>query len=183
MVVVTAVILSAWREEFINREVKAREYLAWVFGAVAADTGITAILLRHTNIICRHQQLDIALELDDRELTNGDNQLVAGGIQSQILSPEAATDSTRHFTQVTRAAAMAGLAWGNNTGIQQDCINGFEHSSWTVGAFWKLAIHLVSVCHRQRDLPEYADDQHLCMLLRIPCRRNEYQRCKSRAGM
>lgn len=151
MVMVTRVIFLAWREEFINREVKAREYLTWVFCAVAADTGVTAILLWHADIVCRHQQLDIALELDDGELTDCDNQLVAGGIQSQILTAEAAADRTRHFTQLARAAAMAWLGRINNTGIEQDRINSLEYSGWTVGALCKLAIHLVWAVLRGED--------------------------------
>ncbi len=143
MEVLAIVVLLVWREEFFDWECKAGEYFAGIFCAVAANAGIAAILLRHTDIICRHKQLNIALKLDDRELTDGNNELVAGRIQCKILTAEAAADRTRHFAQLTAAATVTRLGWVDNACVEQDCINRFEHSGWTVGTLGELWVHLI----------------------------------------
>ena len=59
------------REKFIHRETETTEKLAGIFPISAA----AAFLFRKTDIVRRHDQLDISLQLDDAELAQSGIEL------------------------------------------------------------------------------------------------------------
>ena len=72
------------REKLVNRELKVRENLTGIL--LAANTAVRAVAARQTDIIRRHEQLDIAFQTDNRELAESDKQLVAIVAQYQIIA-------------------------------------------------------------------------------------------------
>lgn len=93
------------REKFLHREFKPVEHLAGIL-LLAASTGAAAILGRHTDVVRRHEQLNVALQANDGELSQRDKQLFHAGIQNNIIAKQTA-ERFRHFAQITAAAAAA----------------------------------------------------------------------------
>lgn len=86
----TACLVALRREKGVDREVKAREDLARVL--LTADTAVRAVAPRQTYVVSGHEQLDVALEPDDRELTEGYEQLIAIVAEHEIVTAEARAD-------------------------------------------------------------------------------------------
>lgn len=85
-----ACLVALRREKGVDGEVKAREDLARVL--LTADTAVRAVAPRQTYVVSGHEQLDVALEPDDRELTEGYEQLIAIVAEHEIVTAEARAD-------------------------------------------------------------------------------------------
>ena len=72
------------REKLIHRELEVLEQGAGIFGRACT------LLLRHAEIVCGHEQLYIALQADNAELTKGHQQLPAVTGNGQIVIETAA---------------------------------------------------------------------------------------------
>lgn len=96
---------SVLRKKFLHRKFKPAEHLAGIL-LLAASTGAAAILGRHTDVVRRHEQLNVALQANDGELSQRDKQLFHAGIQNNIIAKQTA-ERFRHFAQITAAAAAA----------------------------------------------------------------------------
>ena len=86
----TACLVALRREKGVDGEVEAREDLARVL--LTADTAVRAVAPRQTYVVSGHEQLDVALEPDDRELTEGYEQLIAIVAEHEIVTAEARAD-------------------------------------------------------------------------------------------
>ena len=82
--------LTARREKGVDGEVEAREDLARVL--LTADTAVRAVAPRQTYVVSGHEQLNVALKSDDRELTEGYEQLIAIVAEHEIVTAEARAD-------------------------------------------------------------------------------------------
>lgn len=91
-------VTFSWREKLIHRELEILEQGT----GVLRITG--ALFVRHTKIICGHQQLDIPFQLDDAELTQGYIKLTAFVSDHQIII-KAAADVGRYVCDGSIAAA------------------------------------------------------------------------------
>lgn len=100
--------VTAGREKLLYREVKPFKHIARIFRTttVSIISRTAAILRRHTDIICRHEQLNIPFQTNNRELAKCDIQLFDVIAQNDII-PEQAADIFRHLVQFTAAAAAA----------------------------------------------------------------------------
>ena len=74
----------------VDGEVEAREDLARVL--FTADTAVRAVAPRQTYVVSGHEQLNVALKSDDRELTEGYEQLIAIVAEHEIITAEARAD-------------------------------------------------------------------------------------------
>lgn len=117
-----AVILG--REELVNRELKGREQLAGVLVLAADAVGLRAVLVGHADVEGGHQELDIALELDDRELAQRDAEQVAVGAHIERLALEAAADRRGNLGDLAAAAARR----GDDLGLEENWIDNFDDS-------------------------------------------------------
>lgn len=86
----TACLVALRREKGVDGEVEAREDLARVL--LTADTAVRAVAPRQTYVVSGHEQLNVALEPDDRELTEGYEQLIAIVAEHEIVTAEARAD-------------------------------------------------------------------------------------------
>lgn len=86
----TACLVALRREKGVDGEVEAREDLARVL--LTADTAVRAVAPRQTYVVSGHEQLNIALKSDDRELTEGYEQLIAIVAEHEIVTAEARAD-------------------------------------------------------------------------------------------
>lgn len=86
----TACLVALRREKGVDGEVEAREDLARVL--FTADTAVRAVAPRQTYVVSGHEQLDVALKPDDRELTEGYEQLIAIVAEHEIVTAEARAD-------------------------------------------------------------------------------------------
>lgn len=86
----TACLVALRREKGVDGEVEAREDLARVL--LTADTAVRAVAPRQTYVVSGHEQLDVALKSDDRELTEGYEQLIAIVAEHEIVTAEARAD-------------------------------------------------------------------------------------------
>lgn len=86
----TACLVALRREKGVDGEVKAREDLARVL--LTADTAVRAVTPRQTYVVSGHEQLNVALKSDDRELTEGYEQLIAIVAEHEIVTAEARAD-------------------------------------------------------------------------------------------
>ena len=75
------------REKLVDRELEVCENLTGVL--LSANTAVRAVAARQADIKRRHEQLDIALQTNDRELTQGDEKLVSVIAQHQIVTVKA----------------------------------------------------------------------------------------------
>ena len=82
--------LTARREKGVDGEVEVREYLARV--GFATDVAVRAVAARQADVVGRHEQLNVALKSDDRELTEGYEQLIAIVAEHEIVTAEARAD-------------------------------------------------------------------------------------------
>lgn len=86
----TACLVALRREKGVDGEVEAREDLARVL--LTADTAVRAVAPRQTYVVSGHEQLNVALEPDDRELTEGYEQLIAIVAEHEVVTAEARAD-------------------------------------------------------------------------------------------
>lgn len=86
----TACLVALRREKGVDGEVEAREDLARVL--LTADTAVRAVAPRQTYVVSGHEQLNVALKSDDRELTEGYEQLIAIVAEHEIVTAEARAD-------------------------------------------------------------------------------------------
>ena len=86
----TACLVALRREKGVDGEVEAREDLARIL--LTADTAVRAVAPRQTYVVSGHEQLNVALEPDDRELTEGYEQLIAIVAEHEIVTAEARAD-------------------------------------------------------------------------------------------
>lgn len=86
----TACLVALRREKGVDGEVEAREDLARVL--LTADTAVRAVTPRQTYVVSGHEQLNVALKSDDRELTEGYEQLIAIVAEHEIVTAEARAD-------------------------------------------------------------------------------------------
>ena len=103
------------REKLAHREGNVAKQAAGIVGAAAG-----ALLLRHTVVIHRHQQLGIPLQADNGELSQCDID-PAAVVSAAKLAVEALADKGRHFAQV--AVAVPAAAVFHDPGVQNDGIN------------------------------------------------------------
>ena len=96
---------SVLREKFLHRKFKPAEHFAGVL-LLAASASAAAILGGHTDVIRRHEQLNVTLQANDGELPQRDKQLFHAGIQNNIVAKQTA-ERFRHFAQIAAAAAAA----------------------------------------------------------------------------
>lgn len=78
------------REKGVDGEVEAREDLARIL--LTADTAVRAVAPRQTYVVSGHEQLNVTLEPDDRELAEGYEQLIAIVAEHEIVTAEARAD-------------------------------------------------------------------------------------------
>lgn len=116
----TARLVALRREKGIDREIEVREDLARVL--LPADTAVRAVAPRQTYVIRGHEQLNIALQPDNGELSQSDEQLVAIIAEHQIIPAKARADRTGHLMQRT-AAAVAARFRRNYARIQHNRVN------------------------------------------------------------
>lgn len=116
----TACLVALRREKGIDREIEVREDLARVL--LSADTAVRAVAPRQAYVIRRHEQLNIALQPDNGELSQSDEQLVAIIAEHQIIPAKARADRTGHLMQRT-AAAVAARFRRDYARIQHDRVN------------------------------------------------------------
>lgn len=86
----TACLVALRREKGVDGEVEAREDLARIL--LTADTAVRAVAPRQTYVVSGHEQLNVALKSDDRELTEGYEQLIAIVAEHEIVTAEARAD-------------------------------------------------------------------------------------------
>lgn len=128
------------REEFVDRELKVREYSAGIL--CFAGTAVRAVAARHADVVRWHEQLDIALQTDDRKLSQRYKQLIALVVKNDVVAAEAAAQRVRNLAQAA-AAAIARCLGRHNAGIEQDRINDFDDRLRQVALGAKLNIHAV----------------------------------------
>ena len=154
----TACFVALRREKGVNREVEVREDLARVL--LTADTAVRAVAPRQTYVVGGHEQLDVALEPDDRELTEGDEQLVAVVAEHQIVAAEARADRAGDFVESAAAAVAADLR-RNHAGIQHDRIDNFNDRGRLVAVRPQLHVAAVLDILRGEDAgAAFAAEQH-----------------------
>ena len=78
------------REELTHRELDLPEQLAGVL--LTAVAAAVTVLLGHAVVVSGHEQLNVALKSDDRELTEGYEQLIAIVAEHEIVTAEARAD-------------------------------------------------------------------------------------------
>lgn len=118
--VVRGPAVAARREELIKRE---REPVKRIARILCVAARAAAILLRHANIVSGHQQLDIALKADDRELPERHKQpigLVIIPWQQVDILTEAAGNAARHFRNRAAAATAAVVSRFNDFCVEDD---------------------------------------------------------------
>ena len=86
----TACLVALRRKKGVDGEVEAREDLARIL--LTADTAVRAVAPRQTYVVSGHEQLNVALKSDDRELTEGYEQLIAIVAEHEIVTAEARAD-------------------------------------------------------------------------------------------
>ena len=84
--------------DHLLRELEVLEQGTGIFGRACT------LLLRHAEIVCGHEQLYIALQADDAELSQGDKQLTPVTVDHQIFF-EAAANICGHIGGGGAAAA------------------------------------------------------------------------------
>jgi len=122
-------------EELVDREGDTLEKLAGVFAGGAAAG--RAVLIGHAVIEDGDEQLGIAFEADDRELSQGNecsSVLVAHG----QLAAEALAHAGGNLADITVAAAVSAAI--DELGVEYDGIDGFHHGDREVAAFEHLAV-------------------------------------------
>ena len=120
-------IAFLWREKFIHRELEVLEKSTRILGVTSA------FLVGHTEIIGRHQQLDVPLQLDDAELAQRNVKLTAFVGNHQIIVTASAAVS-RYLGNGIIAAGIQYLA------AQHHGINHFHNSHRQIGALQILNI-------------------------------------------
>ena len=75
-------------------------------GSSAAAAGTAAVLGRHADVVCRHEQLNVALQTNNGKLSQRDKQLFHAGVQNDVVTEQAA-QRFRYLAQITAAAAPA----------------------------------------------------------------------------
>ena len=110
------------------------EDLAGIVLAAAAG----ALLLRHTVVIYRHQELGVPLQTDDRELAQGNIDPLSVIAEAQVAA-EAGANARRDFGQFTVAGAA--LADVHQLHIEHDGVYRLHHGGGQVGFADVLLIH------------------------------------------
>ena len=92
--------------------------------AVENGAAAVALLLRHTVVVDRHEQLGIPLQADDGELAQGDVQAVYVAALGEGV-PEAVQDGLGDLGEGTVAGAA--LAYVYQLHVQDDGVHGLSH--------------------------------------------------------
>ncbi len=137
-----AVLLG--REEFVNRELEAFEYLAGISAgsADAADTVVGAVAAGQADVVSRHKQLDVALKTDDGELSKSDEQLVAVAVEDDIITFKAAADAGGDILDSAAAGVAAGIR-GYDARVKQDRLNNFNNCGRLIAVGAELDVSAV----------------------------------------
>ena len=136
---VTGTTLPLRREKFGDREFKGFKKLTGILVFSAQAAVARAVLIRHAEIDLWHQELDVTLQLDDRELAEGDDELVAVCAQIERLALEAAADCRGHFVDLAPAAA----GWRTDPRFQKHGIDDFNNGARHIGLGRQLDIRRV----------------------------------------
>ena len=169
-------IITPRREEGIDRELEAVKDLAGIFGLTASARAV-AVTLGHADVIRRHQQLNIAFQTHDRELTDGNKQTVARIAQIQFFAAKALADRSRNRIDFAAAAAAIGRLY--NLCFQQDGLDGFDHRSRIVGALHILIIRCIGRIARTKDArAAFAAEQDAALV--VYCQTVEQTRAANR---
>ncbi len=136
-----AVLLG--REELINRELEALEYLAGIgAGSGAADTAVGAVAAGQADVVSRHEQLDVALKTDDGELPQRDEQLVAVTVEDDVITFKAAANAGGDILNSTAAGVAAGIR-GYDARVKQDRLHNFDDCGGLIAVGTELDVSAV----------------------------------------
>ncbi len=139
--IATAAWLTTRWEELVNRELKAVKYIARIFGFITACACAVAVTFWHTDIISRHQKLNITFQTHDGELAQSDKQAIAIRIECNVLAAKALANWGRHCADITATAAA--IIWFYDFCFQQNRFYRFYNSSWLVEALHLLVIRRI----------------------------------------
>ena len=135
------------REELVDRELNLSEQFAGVFPAVVTAAG--ALLLGHAVVVHGHEQLGVALQPDNGELTQRHIEAVNIAAGHQLLRE---TGSDRRGDFRTAALAGAALAHIHQLQVKDDGIHRLYHSSGCSGAGQTLGIRAALGSGGRKDL-------------------------------
>ena len=123
-------------EEFVHGEADVLEQLAGILaGAAAAAAG--AVLVWHTIVVHRHEELAVALQTDDGELAQG-HKGPAVVVTHRQLAAEALAHAGRNLADVAVAAAV--LAALHQLRVQHDGVHCLHHGYRQVALLQHLAV-------------------------------------------
>ena len=142
--IVAGIAQAVGREKLVDREFNVLEQIAGVFAAAAAAASAAraavAVLIRHTVVEHRHQQLAVPLQTDDGKLTQGHKGPAVIVAHGQVAA-EALADAGRNLADVAVTAPV--LAALYQLCVQYDGVYRLHHCNGHIALLQQLAVQTV----------------------------------------